>query len=1349
MVKQRMSSADVAAEVACLRQRILGLRVANIYDLTPKTYVIKLARSGEEGEKVYLLLESGSRFHTTKVLREKSSELPSNFTLKLRKHCRTRRVESVRQLGVDRCMELTLGSGPAAVHLILEMYSQGNIVLTDAKYEVLTLLRSHRDDAKGLVIMARYPYPMAAMRLASRVTGQQLDAAAPGAANYKALVAAVLPYGPTIAEHVVMDAGLDPNVAVPLEDVSTADAPVPNDNRNADPAVIIAATDGADNATAISGVGLGAGGEEDGEEAGVAGGTGAAAADGGGGGGEGTSAAPAPRSGVLPSDVRRVLLAALGRLDDWFAQLEAGKVPSGFITLTPPGSSAKAGKKKAKGGKDTAVPATPSVAAAASAPLDPAAAAAAVAAGELVFAEFYPLPLLPYSGQPCLELPTFDDALDEFYSKVEGQRADIARADAERAALSRLDKIKQDQGSRAEALLHQAEECDLKAQLITYNLDAVDAALVAVNQSLATGMDWSALAGLIREERRAGNPVAGLIASLELDNNSVTLLLANTLDDMGEDGDEAAMTRKAVKVSVDLSLSAHSNASAYFDARRRHLVKHTKTVAANQAALAAAEKKAEAQLKQVRSAPPALQPVRKPMWFERFHWFVSSENYLVVSGRDAQQNELLVKRYFRKGDVYVHAELHGASSTIIKNLAPDQPVPPLTLQQAGCACVCRSRAWDSKIVTSAWWVHHHQVSKTAPTGEYLTTGSFMIRGKKNFLPPQPLVMGFAFLFKLDDSSIPAHRGERAVRVLDPDAASVAGGGPSRSAIGGSAAAAAAAGSDEDIDEEGREILDRDEEENEEAAGAAEASPPGGGGEGGSGGGGLTQDALVSSSSRRQPGIAATALVAPSPLDRFLEGSYDVPYGSTAPAAMAAAAFERYGLSHGGDVGDDNGEAAGQDGQATANGSGRGGGGTGAGGGRRHLSAKERALLKKQGTGGAGSTTAGARGTREDEEYTIVASDSPALPAGTGSGTAKGKAGGGGATAGKAPGAGPGAGVGHVKALPGTAEAPAGSSSKAGQRQPPPPPAPPSAQRGKKGKLAKVKDKYADQDAEERALALAVLGSAGEKKSRTDRRKERKERREAVRQEGRTALLGDEDERRQAIERATGKQFVKPEGGADDDVDVDDNDDGEVRVVEMEEEEGEEAAAGGEQADGVGAGNGVGEDGEEQAEEGPRADGATEAERAEIAALLAEENVEVPLADEDAARLSVLDSLTGLPRPEDLLLYAVPVCGPYNAIQSYKFKVKVTPGTVKKGKAARQAIELLIRGLDVAPRERDVMKAVPEMEAINALVGPGVKLSMPGLQKLKADDKKTKKARAQARVAGQAQGQGQGQAEDAT
>lgn len=51
-------------------------------------------------------------------------DAPSNFTLKLRKHLRTRRLEDVRQLGVDRVVDLVFGANEAAHHLILEMYAQ-------------------------------------------------------------------------------------------------------------------------------------------------------------------------------------------------------------------------------------------------------------------------------------------------------------------------------------------------------------------------------------------------------------------------------------------------------------------------------------------------------------------------------------------------------------------------------------------------------------------------------------------------------------------------------------------------------------------------------------------------------------------------------------------------------------------------------------------------------------------------------------------------------------------------------------------------------------------------------------------------------------------------------------------------------------------------------------------------------------------------------------------------------------------------------------------------------------------------------------------------------------------------
>jgi hypothetical protein len=62
---------------------------------------------------------------------------------------------------------------------------------------------------------------------------------------------------------------------------------------------------------------------------------------------------------------------------------------------------------------------------------------------------------------------------------------------------------------------------------------------------------------------------------------------------------------------------------------------------------------------------------------------------------------------------------------------------------------------------------------------------------------------------------------------------------------------------------------------------------------------------------------------------------------------------------------------------------------------------------------------------------------------------------------------------------------------------------------------------------------------------------------------------------------------------------------------------------------------------------------------------------------------------GCPRPDDILLFSVPVCGPYNFMQSFKYKVKVIPGTLKKGKAARQALELLSRWGPRAPGSRGV------------------------------------------------------------
>lgn len=102
------------------------------------------------------------------------------------------------------------------------------------------------------------------------------------------------------------------------------------------------------------------------------------------------------------------------------------------------------------------------------------------------------------------------------------------------------------------------------------------------------------------------------------------------------------------------------------------------------------------------------------------------------------------------------------SHILFRNKPERGEIPPKTLTEAAQMAVCYSNAWEAKVVANAWWVRHDQVSRTAPTGEYLSSGSFMIRGKKNYMPASQLVMGFGILFRVDEEGIERHRGERKV-----------------------------------------------------------------------------------------------------------------------------------------------------------------------------------------------------------------------------------------------------------------------------------------------------------------------------------------------------------------------------------------------------------------------------------------------------------------------------------------------------------------------------------------------------------------------------------------------------------
>ncbi len=373
-----------------------------------------------------------------------------------------------------------------------------------------------------------------------------------------------------------------------------------------------------------------------------------------------------------------------------------------------------------------------------------------------IYDEFLPVLLKQHTKKKYKVFPSFVSAVDEFYSKSEAQKAAKRHNIIEAAAKSKLIKMKREQEDRIESLKIQEISSIEKAQAIEANCDNIDKARLVVNSAIANGIDWDELKELVDFEKSRNNPIASLIVQLKLDSNTIVLCLPGWDDDGNV---------KMIRVDIDVSMTAYQNARKYYQTKKQLNKKVMKTKEAAEAFLSNAEENIQKEMTRAKNKLEStiIRQARKVYWFEKFDWFISSENFLVVLGRDMQQNEQLVKRYMRKGDVYVHADVHGASSCIVRNNDLKKDIPPLTLNEAGHMCMCRSSAWKSRTVTSAWWVYHNQVSKTAPSGEYLTTGSFMIRGKKNFLRPSRLEVGFGLLFCVAEEDIKHHLNERIVR----------------------------------------------------------------------------------------------------------------------------------------------------------------------------------------------------------------------------------------------------------------------------------------------------------------------------------------------------------------------------------------------------------------------------------------------------------------------------------------------------------------------------------------------------------------------------------------------------------
>ena len=125
-------------------------------------------------------------------------------------------------------------------------------------------------------------------------------------------------------------------------------------------------------------------------------------------------------------------------------------------------------------------------------------------------------------------------------------------------------------------------------------------------------------------------------------------------------------------------------------------------------------------------------------WYERYRWFISPDNLIVIGGRDASSNSAIIRKHLTEQDIVFHAEIHGSPFFIIKNIIIEnnklRSDTDNTIIETAIATISFSRAWKDGLSSGdSYWVFPFQLKKGAPTGQYLPRGSFVLEGKRNYV----------------------------------------------------------------------------------------------------------------------------------------------------------------------------------------------------------------------------------------------------------------------------------------------------------------------------------------------------------------------------------------------------------------------------------------------------------------------------------------------------------------------------------------------------------------------------------------------------------------------------------------
>lgn len=354
-----------------------------------------------------------------------------------------------------------------------------------------------------------------------------------------------------------------------------------------------------------------------------------------------------------------------------------------------------------------------------------------------------PFPLVERRDFEAEAFETFNAALDAYFSHLAGDSGERGRGPDFDAEIAKYERIIGQQKDAIKRFADQAAATREQAELLYAKYDIVDEILSTVREARAVDRSWEEIKTRLAEGADRGIAAAEAVVDVDAAEGRVSVRLDGhvvSLDPMvGVEKNADRLYTRAKEIE-----DKRAGALEAIEETREELAALKNRQEAWTEGDATAEEAADAETDTDWQSEASI-AVRVPEhWYDRFRWFYTADDFLVIGGRNADQNEELVRKYLDPNDRFFHAQAHGAPATILKATGPNEPArevefPEETLEQTAQFAVSYSSVWkEGRFSGDAYMVRPEQVTKEPESGEYVGKGSFVIRGDRTYFEDVPV-----------------------------------------------------------------------------------------------------------------------------------------------------------------------------------------------------------------------------------------------------------------------------------------------------------------------------------------------------------------------------------------------------------------------------------------------------------------------------------------------------------------------------------------------------------------------------------------------------------------------------------